>query len=95
MQRYGEVPSELGSVRSTDGSASLPYPLQDQSLETLRVSGDGSYKDEGGEEQKFTSAHMEVVVEMRMGQMLMIVDAKDDGSPGQNQKDKPKTGNLS
>lgn len=94
MRRYSEVPSELGSVRSTDGSASLPYPLQDQSLETLRISGDGSYKDEGGEEQKLTSAHMEVIVKMTTGQRLMIVEAKDGGSPGQSQEDELKTGNI-
>jgi len=93
-QRFCGVPSELESVGSTDGGASLPYPLQDQSLETLHVSGDGSYKAEGGEEQKLMSAHMEVIVKMTTGQRLMIVEAKDDGSPGQSQEDEPKTGNI-
>lgn len=89
-----EIPVEPESVGSTNGNASLPYPLQDQSLQNLHVSGDGSYKDEGGEEQKLTSAHMEVIVKMTTGQRLIIVEAKDDGSPGQSQENEPKTGNI-
>jgi len=40
------------------------------------------------------SAHMEVIVKMTTGQRLMIVEAKDDGSPGQSQEDEPKIGNI-
>ena len=41
------------------------------------------------------SAHMEVIVKMITGQRLMILNAKDDSSLGQNKGDEPKTGYLS
>ncbi|KAL9097962.1 MAG: hypothetical protein Q9163_006281 [Psora crenata] len=74
--RFGSIETDLAPNKIMEDAEIF--------LETIRVASDGSYTDEDGKEQKLTSAHMEVIVKMTTGQRLMIVNAKDDGSLGQN-----------
>lgn len=87
----------------TDGSSSLPFPLQDDNLVTIYLVSDGAYTDEdgtayieeGGENSQLDNTLRDIVASMSIGQKLLIEEGIEDICPEVDREIEQRGGKIS